>query len=41
MHNLMMETERVSETLVFNTALTLLIAREVFVALIRSESFKS
>jgi hypothetical protein len=37
----MMETERVSETLVFNSELTRLITREDFIAFVRRESFKS
>jgi hypothetical protein len=39
MLTLMMEEETVSETLVFNSTLTLLITQE-FIALIRRESFK-
>jgi hypothetical protein len=38
---LILEKEQVSETLVFNSALTWLIAREDFIAFICSESFKS
>jgi hypothetical protein len=38
---LMMETEEISEALVFSSTLTRLIARENFTALIRRESFKS
>jgi hypothetical protein len=39
--NLMMETEPVSKTLVFNSALTQLIALEDFIAFIHRESFRS
>jgi hypothetical protein len=38
---LMMETEPVSETLDFNSALAWLIAREDFIPFIHHESFKS
>jgi hypothetical protein len=38
---LMMETELVSETLVFNSKLTRLMAREDFITFMRRESFKS
>jgi hypothetical protein len=38
---LMMETEGVSETLVFNSDLTWLFTREENIAFIRHESFKS
>jgi hypothetical protein len=38
---LMMEYKRVSETLIFNSALTRMIAREDFIAFICRESFKS
>jgi hypothetical protein len=38
---LMMEKEQVSETLLFNSALTRLITLEDFIAFIRRESFKS
>jgi hypothetical protein len=39
--NLMMETEEMSETLVFSSTLSRLIAREDFSSFIRRESFKS